>query len=54
LQILKQDYAIIAKESHEWVDSFPVIRGMSQKVEQLGTKIWRFQLQCILCDSIAI
>jgi hypothetical protein len=36
VQLLKQDYAILAKESHEWVESFPAIQDMAQKVEQLG------------------
>ena len=36
MQLLKQDYTILAKESHEWVNSFPAVQDMSQKVRELG------------------
>ena len=36
VQLLKHDYAILAKESHEWVNSFPAVQDMSQKVRELG------------------
>ena len=36
VQLLKQDYTILAKESHEWVNSFPAVQDMSQKVRELG------------------
>ncbi|KAI5062062.1 hypothetical protein GOP47_0022601 [Adiantum capillus-veneris] len=34
-QSLKTDYVILAKEAHEWVNSFPAIQCMTEKVQAL-------------------